>query len=159
MAALGQHSAGMLEMERMRRSDDDAIHRHRVQHLAIVLEPRGDAEGLLDAVKFLRAQPVDRHDLAVGQRLQHRDVVDDRPPPRADDANARLGAHSGPRPDLPMASSVARWTFRICATIAFSEASGSRAASAATIFSWSAWDCFRTPGVSDAIRRYSMPRT
>ena len=70
-----------------------------------------------------------------GLLLQHRDVVGDRPPAGADDADPRLG-HAV----LPMASSVERCTFRMCTTIACSAASASRAENAATIASWSASD-------------------
>ena len=93
VAAARERRARMLEMKNMGRGDHDAVHFDAGQHLAIVLEAALDAEGALDLGKLARAEPVDGDDLAIGVRLEDRDMVHDRPPAGADDSDARATTH------------------------------------------------------------------
>ena len=93
MAALFERRAGVLEVGDMGRGDDDAVHRHGVEHLAEILESLGNGESTLHLSEFRLAEPIDRDDLAIGQRFEDGDVVDDGPPAGADHANSRPPVH------------------------------------------------------------------
>ena len=155
MAALRQRGLGMLEMEDVRRGDDDAVHRYRIEHLAIVLEAKGDAEGLLHLGELGLAQAVHRHDLAIGRAPCSTGMwltTAHQPAPMTP-IRALPFIRSLPS---PRGSNDARSAMEI--SIALQAASGSRAVKAA-ITSWFAKDRFKTTGVSEAMRRYSVPTT
>jgi hypothetical protein len=62
--------------------------------MSTLLEAMLDAEGALNLGELARAKAVDGDDLAVGDRLQSRDMIGDRPPAGADDSNTRAASHA-----------------------------------------------------------------
>ena len=96
VAAFRQCSDSVLVMQHVRRRDHHAVHRDLVQHGAIILEAERDLEFALQLGEFRRPEAIDRDDLAILVRSQHRQMVDRRPPTGANHADARLPRHSAP---------------------------------------------------------------
>ena len=78
----------------VRRGDDERVHRRLVEHRGEIFRAVGDAEDRLHFCEFGPAEAANRDQVHVGAGFQDGQVVGDRPPARAHDADTQLAAHA-----------------------------------------------------------------
>ncbi len=78
----------------VRRGDDERVHRRLVEHRGEIFRAVGDAEDRLHFCEFGPAEAANRDQVHVGAGFQDGQVVGDRPPARAHDADPQLAAHA-----------------------------------------------------------------